>query len=382
MQKTSQPLRLGVLAAAAINWSACFDPIESHPDVVLVAIAARSLQSAKNQISKYSLPDIRPFGSYDELIADPDIDIIYTALPNGLHVKWALAAMKAGKHIIVEKPIASTANEIDLLKTCSRETGKVVMEAIHWRFHPVAYKVRDLIHGGKYGAPQSFSASMTVPRGAIDEKDIRFQYDLAGGTSMDCCYVISGARFFWNAGDDLTFEVESAVPRIHSLDPKVDEAMDAKFVLKSKKDDSKFQCSTHADLSQPKMFGLVPKYWEATPSCTIELEKARIDVSNYVGPHLNHSITIKGKNPDGTLSGKSEVLHAFDGKAEYVENGEKWWTSYRYQWETFVGLVRKAQEEPIEEHLKLLDEAKQVLSIVDAIYEKAGLPLRKSQGLE
>lgn len=122
-------MRFGVLGAASITFSSLFEPAGSHPGVVIRAVAARSLAKAEAQIAKYKL-NATAYGSYDELLADPDIDAIYIPLPNGLHCEWAVKSMKAGKHVLIEKPIASNAEQarsksLDGSESASRRSTSV-----------------------------------------------------------------------------------------------------------------------------------------------------------------------------------------------------------------------------------------------------------------
>ena len=190
-QKTSTPLRLGVLGAAAINPSAIFDPVSTHPGVVISGIAARDKARAEKQIKQYKLQHARAYDSYDDLLADPEIEAIYNPLPNGLHSEWTIKALRAGKHVLVEKPIASNAEQVREIRRVSQETGKLVLEAFHWRLHPAAHLVKSLVESGNYGEVEEVKARFIVPAGVIGKNDIRFNSSLAGGSSMDMIYVLS-----------------------------------------------------------------------------------------------------------------------------------------------------------------------------------------------
>lgn len=152
LKKTSNLVRLGILSAAAINPVAIFDTVDTHPDVLLVGIAARDQKKAEAQIKKYKRgAECRAYASYDELLDDASIDAVYIPLPNGLHYEWAIKVMKKGKHVLIEKPITSRAEQVRELKRTSEETGKVALEAYHWRFHPATHYVKELCDCGNYG---------------------------------------------------------------------------------------------------------------------------------------------------------------------------------------------------------------------------------------
>lgn len=384
-RKTDNPLRAGALSAANINWTAFFDPVASHPDIVLRAVAARSQAKAQAQIDGCRLgKDVKAYGSYDALVADPEIDVVYIGLINAFHVEWALKCMEAGKHVLLEKPAVATAEEIDLLRDCSARTGKVILEAMHWRFHPAAHTVRGLIDGGKYGAVKSVHSRLEVYNGMFSPDDPRFRYEFAGGASMDLVYVVSSAGYFSSLTPESVVSVDSATPRLSALDPLVDEAMTSQISIKpSESSAEEIKWSLRCDLMQPKLFGIIPKLWEATPQCIVELEKAQIHFDNFVGPQFGHSITIRMKDAKGGFTGKKEVVRCYEGGPLWVQVGQRWWTTYRYQLEAFVHVVRAVDKGDIAvtDTFKPwlgLEDSKKVMGIVDAIYEKTGLPRRKS----
>lgn len=319
-------------------------------------------------------------------MSDPTIDLIYTALPNGLHAQWVIKALEKGKHVLVEKPIASTASDVDKIRAAADKSGKVVLEAVHWRFHPVAHLVKETIESGKYGKVEGFSTNMVLPGGVLSSDDIRFRYDLAGGASMDLNYVLSAARYICNSKGDATVDIQEAKARINAKDPKVDEAMDTVLVFTHPEDGSKITSKTHGDLNTPKLLGIIPRLWDATPSFTVELTKARLHLDNFVGPYISHSVTITHKDANGKLTGKKESLSAYKGGSHWGERGQKWWTTYRYQLEAFVDMIRATEAGNKDGKGAVacwvnLDESKGVLELIDGVYDKAGLPRRESAGL-
>jgi predicted dehydrogenase len=354
--------------------------VATHPDVVISAIAARSKKKAEDQIKKYKLLHARAYGSYDDLLSDPEIEAVYIPLPNGLHYEWTIKAVKAGKHVLVEKPIAGNASQTQELQQASYDTGKVVLEAFHWRLHPAAHAVRALIESGDYGAVQEVKARMTVPAGAIGKDDIRFQYSLAGGSCMDITYVFSATSYF--AVSDLTkakVEVLEAKPRINARDPNVDDAMHATYTL-TEPNGHKVVCQVEPSLSEPWLWGIIPRIWDM-PYVRVVLEKATINFPNFPGPWLGHEITVTD-NKTGKVVKK---LSQYKDGPQWGARGEKWWTTYRYQLEAFVEGVRAVQGgKTVQEVDKGLEgvpwvplaESVAEIGIIDKVYEKAGLPLR------
>jgi predicted dehydrogenase len=144
------------------------DPVSTHPTALITAIAARDKSRAQAQIDAYKslLPgDVKAHGSYDAVVSDPDIDAVYIPLPNGLHHRWAVAALRNAKHVLIEKPMASNAREAREIRDAASAAGKVALEAFHWRFHPAAHTVKSMVLSGEYGPVRSVNAAMVFPAG-------------------------------------------------------------------------------------------------------------------------------------------------------------------------------------------------------------------------
>jgi predicted dehydrogenase len=277
LPKNHSPVRFGVLSAAKINPLALFAPVNAHQEAVVVSVAARDISKAKAQAAKYTIPEA--YGSYDELLEKSDIDAVYIPLPNGLHCEWAIKCMKAGKHVLIEKPIASNADEARQIQACARETGKVALEAFHYQFHPAAHVVKSIVDSGRYGNIISTKTNMYLPAGVLQKDDIRFIYDkLAGGANMDLIYGYSVTRYFVTepgAKEPPPYEVLHAKARKFPGDSRIDEAMESTILFSTPDDKPDIRSTIHIDLRDPKLFGLVPRIWKM-PTIVIELEKAII----------------------------------------------------------------------------------------------------------
>src|SRR5215207_6212922 len=140
---SSSPIRMGVLGAAAIVPVALMGPARSIPEVQVTAIAARDPQRARSFARRYKIPRVHQ--TYEDLLQDPEIDAIYNPLPNGLHAEWSIRALEAGKHVLCEKPIASNASEATQMAEAAERTGRVLVEAFHWRYHPLAARMREVV---------------------------------------------------------------------------------------------------------------------------------------------------------------------------------------------------------------------------------------------
>lgn len=192
-------------------------PAKSVAGVTFEAVAARDPAKAEAFARKHGIP--RHYASYDELIEN--VDAVYNPLPNGLHGYWTKRALAAGKHVLCEKPFTANADEAREVAAAHAGTGLVLMEAFHWRYHPLAERIRGLAHS-ELGEIRRVETEFCVPLPLFN--DIRYQLDLAGGATMDTgCYAIHILRQL-GLGD----------PRVVSADaiehrPGIDRAMSAEF---------------------------------------------------------------------------------------------------------------------------------------------------------
>jgi xylose dehydrogenase (NAD/NADP) len=183
-------LRWGLLSTARIN-RALLPPLRASARNELTAVASRDLERAKTYANEWNIP--RVFGSYEAMLADPDVDVIYNPLPNSMHMEWTIKAAQAGKHVLCEKPLAVTIEEVDAITAAAQKAGVVVMEAFMYRHHPQTFKVKELVESGIIGKLQLIRGSFTFK--LSDEGDVRLNLSLSGGSIWDVgCYPISYAR--------------------------------------------------------------------------------------------------------------------------------------------------------------------------------------------
>ena len=136
-------LRIGTLGSSRISQPALIEPSASVPEVTVAAVAARDLPRAEAFALRYGIP--KAYGSYQEMLDDPDVDAIYNPLPNSLHGPWTLRAIAAGKHVLCEKPFASNADEAAQVAQAASASGLVVMEAMHYRYHPLTRRLCEVV---------------------------------------------------------------------------------------------------------------------------------------------------------------------------------------------------------------------------------------------
>ncbi len=183
-------LRWGLLSTAKIN-HALIKPLRASRRNQLTTVASRSRAAAEAYAREWNIP--RALGSYDGLINDPEIDVIYNPLPNDMHAEWSIKAMRAGKHVLCEKPLALSVAEVDEMTAVSRETGKVLAEAFMYRHHPQMPKIKETIEGGALGRLQLVKGAFTFR--LTRAGNYRFDKAKGGGSLWDVgCYPVSFAR--------------------------------------------------------------------------------------------------------------------------------------------------------------------------------------------
>ncbi|KAK3835001.1 MAG: NAD(P)-binding protein [Linnemannia gamsii] len=350
--KDSDALRIGILGAANIAPNALIGPAKLVRSVIVVSVAARDQAKAKTYADKHGIPNTH--ASYDAMINDPEIDIIYNPLPNGLHYEWSVKALNAGKHVLLEKPATSNESQAKELIALAQSKNLVLLEAFHYRFHPASLRFRELIqtHVASGHAIQKVQSTMSFPT-LFPADDIRFNYKLAGGMTMDGgCYTINSIRYF--SGLEVE-SVEVATPKIVS--ENVDGRMEATLKLKGG-----VEAKLIASLTNP-WFSL--QTWrEILPKFTIEMDDKVFTFGVYLLPGIYHYITVKDK-----ATGKTETL-----PKEYGEG----FSTYKYQLDAFIKAVKSGNKDvnSIPGWVSGEDTIAN-MKVVDAVYTRANMKLRE-----
>ena len=341
-----------------------------------------------------------------DILDDPTIDCIYIALPNGLHYEWALRSIKAGKHVLLEKPSCSNANEARTLfrhPLLTAPNAPVLLEAFHYRFHPAWQTFLGLIHRDPAAGPiKKVVSTQLFPKGYFPSNDIRFNYKLAGGSLMDFgTYPLSCVRQIFGT------EPEELVSTTHRSWPQnkteIDEAMTATFRFPGGATGI-----VNFDMAASGGFpAFLPRWmtknWPSGswPKCVVELDEKVLDAKdgatvdethsvqrtvtlwNHLIPTFYHRIDVHDthtlrRTSDGSVQrtwveDKKLKAYSWPDKGEEGKVGEDWWITYRYQLEEFVNRIKKRKGSGVwvdgEDSIKQME-------AIDAIYEKAGLPLR------
>jgi predicted dehydrogenase len=325
------PLRFGVLGAARITPRALFAPVRAIDEVEVVAIAARDPARASRVAAKFGIP--RVHADYAAVLADPEVDAVYVPLPNGLHAQWTLAAIAAGKHVLCEKPFTSNAEQArEVARAADAAPELVVMEAFHYRYHPLMARALQLLGDGAIGEVTRVETELSFPLPRFS--DIRYSYELAGGALMDAgCYAVHCLRTL-GPGEPT---VISAAAKLRSSN--VDRAITAEVRF-----DTGATGRVRCSMWSRRLIGV---------SARVHGSAGELRILNFVVPQAYHRLTIRS-------AGKT-LRERVPGEPTYT-----------CQLRAFAAAVREGT--PI---LTPPADSVATMSVIDAIYRAAGLPLRK-----
>ena len=227
-------VRWGILGVAKIALDKIIPAIQAGQTGQVVAIASRSFDKAQAAAARFEIP--HAYGSYEALLADVEVDVVYNPLPNHLHVPWSIRALEAGKHVLCEKPIARNAAEASQLIAARERTGRLVQEAAMVRTHPRWLGARDIVRSGRIGELRSMSGFFSYFNDS--PTNVRHQPDMGGGGLLDIgFYPITMARFM--------FETEPLrVMGLLEIDPRFGVDRLASAILEFPRGHAIFTCST------------------------------------------------------------------------------------------------------------------------------------------
>jgi D-xylose 1-dehydrogenase (NADP+, D-xylono-1,5-lactone-forming) len=183
-------VKWGFLSTANIN-DKLLPGAGASPDVDLVAVASRDAGRAEAYARERGIE--RSYGSYDELLADPDVEAVYISLPNSMHVEWSIRALDAGKHVLCEKPLSRHPDDVERAFDTADKNGRILMEAFMYRHNPQTKQLVESVEGGAIGRLRLVRAAFSFP--LADATNVRLNAELEGGGLMDVgCYCVSGSR--------------------------------------------------------------------------------------------------------------------------------------------------------------------------------------------
>lgn len=322
-------VRWGVLGVAGIATKKVIPAMKKGQRSEIVAIASRSLQRARQAAAELNIANA--YGSYEELVADPEVDAVYNPLPNHLHVPWSVKAAAAGKHVLCEKPIALNANEVnDLIR--ARNTYHVkVGEAFMVRTHPQWLRVRDIVRSGDLGDLQAITTEFSFFND--DPLNIRNMAEIGGGALFDIgCYAITMSRFL--------FEREpQRVIGLVDRDPKLKTDRVTSGMLDFAPGQAGFTCSTQ----------MVPFQRMEVLGTRARIE---IEIPFNIPPDRPTRIFIDN---GAELGGSSARIEEFPAADQYTIQGDE-----------FSKAIQEDGEVPVP-----LEEAQANMRVIDAIFRSA-----------
>jgi predicted dehydrogenase len=323
------PIRIGILGAARIAPAAMIKPARNDERAVVTTVAARDRARADSYAAKHGIPHVHD--SYRALVDDPDVDAVYNPLPNGLHAEWTIAALEAGKHVLCEKPFTANAAEAEAVAAVADRTGLTVMEAFHYRYHPLARRMREIVDSGELGTIVRIETSLCFPLPRFS--DIRYRYDLAGGATMDVgTYTVHMARLLGREEP----EVVSADAKLRS--PQVDRAMRAELRFPSGHT-GRITCSMWSR-------------WVIQTYARVYGDRGELRVINPTTPQLWHRMTVK--------AGGTSRTERFTRRP-----------TYEFQLDAFVAAVLDGEPSLTPPRDSIAN-----MRVLDAIYVAAGLQPR------
>lgn len=304
-------LRWGLLSTARINRS-LIPPLRASPRNRLIAVASRDLAKAEAYARAWNIE--RAFGSYEAMLESPDIDVVYISLPNSLHAEWTIKALRAGKHVLCEKPLTTCVEDVDAIAAAAQEAGRIVAEAFMYRHHPQTLKVQSLIAQGAIGDVRLVRGSFTFT--LTDRANVRVNADLDGGSIWDVgCYPISYARAMFGAEPIEAFGMSFIGPG----------GVDETFVGTLRFGENayaQFDCGfcapfrTHMEIVGSEGIIIIPRPFKPTAHETIYIGKAsdRLEPLAIEGPELLYLGEVEDM-ADGILNGSAPRISLHDSRA-------------------------------------------------------------------
>jgi predicted dehydrogenase len=323
-------LNIGILGAAGIAPAAIIRPAARRTDTVIAAVASRSLEAAREYAARHVIE--RAYGSYEALLDDPSIDLVYVALPPSEHARWTIAALAAGKHVLCEKPIAMNADEAQAMVDAASSAGLRFIEAFHDRYHPLSAHIDEVVASGRLGTIRRLRADFSAEN-LFDAKSIRHVPELGGGALMDLgCYPVHWVRAL--TGEEPVVESASGTPNPLGTDLSiVAELLFASGITAT------VTASMEAGLSLSNYL-------------VVEGDQGTLEVNNLVFPSSGHSVReiVGGLDRPRTVAGLTTYDHQLAAVVAAIETGAPALT----EGDDIVGNARA----------------------IDAIYAAAGFPAR------
>ncbi|KAK4500044.1 hypothetical protein PRZ48_008230 [Zasmidium cellare] len=383
--KEPKALKFGILGAANVAPLTLINPAKSHPEVIVQCVAARDRSKAEKFAKANGIPEV--YDSYEDILNDPSIDCVLVPLPNALHFEWAAKAIRAGKHVLLEKPSVSNSKEAAVLfrmPELSQPNAPVLLEAFHTRFHPSFIYFQSLV---REAPVESVSTESMIPWWGTSKNDIYFNHALAGGSIMSMgTYNFAALRLLFGAEPEecSSCDTHHYTDGIHA---NCDWDVHARFRFPGGR------------IGEAKTTLRGPTIW--TPSTAkVQLQPVTLpeDQPNQIKTRTRHltlhgivhaifwhridihdTYEIRSKDSGALIrrweEKRSEKAYTFK-EAGIDSPGEDYWMSFRHQLEQFVNRVKGR------ETLTWVDGEDSIkqMEMIDMAYEKSGLGARPSTG--
>jgi predicted dehydrogenase len=322
-------IRIGLLGASRVSRYAVIDPAANIEGVQVAAVAARDATRAAMFAEENAIPHVE--ADYEALVTSDEVDLVYNGLPPSGHARWSIVALEAGKHVLCEKPFAMNAGEARMMVDAAERTGNALIEAYHYRFHPLFARVLEVIESGHIGALRGLDAHFNV-RIACKPGEIRYDPALGGGAMMDLgCYCVHWARSVVGVEP----EVLSASATEH--ESGVDVAMEAVLEFPGGVT-ARVNSSMSEDLPGGLDAGLI-----------IEGERGTMKVVDPIAPYAGHEL----------------ILETADGRSSEEIAGE---TTYAHQLRHIVDVLN-GEADPLTGG----SDAVATMDVLDRIYRLSGM---------
>lgn len=322
-------IRFGTLGAALITPRALVYPCIDERRAAIIAVGARDRTRAAAFAHHHQIPLV--LDGYADVVEHPKVTAVYVPLHIPAHCEWTIRALRAGKHVLCEKSFASNAAEAGAMAAVGRETGLVLMDAFHYRYHPVFHRAREIYLSGELGEIREIDAAFHIP--VTDPASIRMNYALGGGVTMDIgCYPISWVRHITGA------EPEQIEARAEVGPEHVDVRLCSTMTF-----GDGVTATTSGDMRRDARFAAY---------LTVTGSNGAMHVSNPLVPQIGHEIRLTGV--------ANERVEKLDRRP-----------TYGYQLDAFLDAIEHGT--PL---LTGADDAVRQMRVIDRCYESAGLPLR------
>lgn len=318
-----QKTRWGIIGCAAFARRRAIPAMLQTSSVEVSAVASREGTKAKQFASEFAIP--KAYASYEELLADPEIDVIYNPLPNGMHAEWTVAALKQGKHVLCEKPFAISSLEVQAVAKVKSSTTCKVMEAFMWRFHPQHEFAKRAIQDGAIGKIRLIRGAFTFT--LDDAENVRWQAEQGGGCLLDVgAYPTSAARYYYA-------DEPAAIYATGNLHPEANVELNVEAIFEFKQGkaiiDSAFDLPYRTDLEIVGEKGRIylPKAWQPDDVATVfindeahQMPKANHYVLQF--EHFSQSV-LANQEPRFGLDDAAKQMRVLETIRKSIRSGKR-----------------------------------------------------------